>query len=159
MKQSFAGQNNRLVYENLMNIHIIGKISFPTAVNFNNLSEVDRRLRVHNQLCSPMNQATRNRSEELHCCYSINLEDAARRALEEANQKQHLLESCSHSKSAQLTKESTTNCFAILFKHNSHHLPPKYPGLSRGNTIIRWKENEGSGSTRNRRATDCSTSN
>ena len=106
-----------------------------------------------------MNQATRNRSEELHCCYSINLEDAARRALEEANQKQHLLESCSHSKSAQLTKESTTNCFAILFKHNSHHLPPKYPGLSRGNTIIRWKENEGSGSTRNRRATDCSTSN
>lgn len=42
-----------------------------------------------------MNQATRNRSEELHCRYSINLEDAARRALEEANQKQHLLESCS----------------------------------------------------------------
>ena len=106
-----------------------------------------------------MNQATRNRSEELHCCYSINLEDAARRALEEANQKEHLLESCSHSQSAQLTKESTTNYFVILFKHNWHHLPPKHPGLSRGNTIIRWKENEGSGSTRNRRATDRSTSN
>ena len=37
-----------------------------------------------------MNQATRNRSEELHCSYSINLEDAAPRALEEANQKEHL---------------------------------------------------------------------
>ena len=37
-----------------------------------------------------MNQATRNRSEELHCSYSINLEDAAPKALEEANQKEHL---------------------------------------------------------------------
>ena len=62
-----------------------------------------------------MNQATRNISEELHCSYSINLEDATQRALEEANQKEHLLESCSHSQSAQLTKESTTNYFVFLF--------------------------------------------